>query len=134
MDIILIDTSVWINFFKAKETEASLYLKNNTSNIVIATCPIIVQEVLQGVVQDREFKVINAYFKTFTRLVGEQYSMAYEAAELYRNLRKKGVTIRKPNDCLIATYAIKNNIVLLNDDRDFRLIAEHSSLRTMNFN
>lgn len=134
MDIILVDTSVWINFFKAKETKASLYLKNNISNIVIATCPIIVQEVLQGIAQDSAFKSINTYFKTFTRLVGEQYSMAYEAAELYRGLRKKGVTIRKPNDCLIAIYAIKNDILLLNDDRDFRLIAEHSSLKTMNFN
>jgi len=133
MDIILVDTSVWINFFKAKETDASLYLKNNTNNIIIATCPIIVQEVLQGVVQDSEFRAVNTYFKTFTRLVGEQYNMAYEAAELYRSLRKKGVTIRKPNDCLIAMYAIKNKVQLLNDDKDFRLIAGHSPLKIVNF-
>lgn len=134
MDIVLIDTSVWVNFFKAKETDASLYLRNNLSNMIIATCPVIVQEVLQGVSDDKQFKVIADYFNNFIQLVEDQYELAYSAAKLYRDLRKKGVTIRKPNDCLIATYAIKNNIILLNDDRDFREIAKHASLKTITFN
>ena len=134
MDIILVDTSVWINFFKAKETEASLFLKNNTSNIIIATCPVIVQELLQGVVKDYEFKAIDSYLNTLTRLRYDQYELAHDAAKLYRNLRKKGITIRKPNDCLIATYAINSKIQLLNDDRDFQFIAENSSLKVMNLN
>jgi|ERR1041385_3695039 predicted nucleic acid-binding protein len=131
MDIILVDTSVWINFFKAKETTASLYLKNNLSNIVIATCPVIVQEVLQGVVSDKDFRNINIYLDTFTRLIENSYDLAYEAAKLYRELRKKGVTIRKPNDCLIAVYAMRNNISLLHDDRDFQLISQHTKLRVI---
>jgi len=134
MDIILVDTSVWINFFKAKETEASLFLKNNTRNIIIATCPVIVQEILQGVVHDSEFKTINSYLNTLTKLSGDHYALAHDAAKLYRDLRKKGITVRKPNDCLIAMYAIKNGIALLNDDRDFKLIAEHTSLKVVNFN
>jgi len=134
VDIVLIDTSVWVNFFKAKETDASLYLRNNLSNMIIATCPVIVQEVLQGVSDDKQFKVIADYFNNFIQLVEDQYELAYSAAKLYRDLRKKGVTIRKPNDCLIATYAIKNNIILLNDDRDFREIAKHASLKTITFN
>jgi len=134
MEIILVDTSVWINFFKAKETEASLFLKNNTSNIIIATCPVIVQELLQGVVKDYEFKAIDSYLNTLTRLRYDQYELAHDAAKLYRNLRKKGITIRKPNDCLIATYAINSKIQLLNDDRDFQFIAENSSLKVMNLN
>ena len=134
MEIILVDTSVWINFFKAKETEASLFLKNNTSNIIIATCPVIVQELLQGVVKDYEFKAIDSYLNTFTRLRYDQYELSHDASKLYRNLRKKGITIRKPNDCLIATYAINSKIQLLNDDRDFQFIAENSSLKVMNLN
>jgi len=134
MEIILVDTSVWINFFKAIETEASLFLKNNTTNILIATCPVIVQEVLQGIVKDHEFKAIDAYLNTLTRLRYDQYDLAYDAAKLYRDLRKTGITIRKPNDCLIATYAIKSKIPLLNDDRDFRFIAENSPLKILNFN
>ena len=134
MDIVLIDTSVWINFFKGKETDSSLYLRNNLSNMIIATCPVIVQEVLQGIANDKEFERIIDYFNNLVPLVEDQYEMAYNAAKLYRDLRKKGITIRKPNDCLIAAYAVKNNIILLNDDKDFREIARHVVLKTINFN
>jgi len=128
MDIVLVDTSVWINFFKGQETASSLFLKNNLANIIIATCPVIIQEVLQGVLYDKEFKKVSSYFNTLTRLTGNPYEMAHEAAALYRDIRKKGFTIRKPNDCLIATYALKNKVRLLHDDKDFHFIAMNSSL------
>ncbi|MCR8561873.1 PIN domain-containing protein [Mucilaginibacter sp. BJC16-A38] len=129
MDIILVDTSVWVNFFKAKETEASLFLKYNLANIIIATCPVIVQEVLQGINSDKEFEKVNSYLNTLTKFTGNGYELAYEAANLYRQLRINGITIRKPNDCLIAMFAIKNDVMLLNDDRDFRFIAKYSPLK-----
>ena len=69
MDIVLVDTSVWINFFKENETTSSLFLKNNLSNIIIATCPVIVQEVLQGIVTDKDSRHINSYLNTLTRLI-----------------------------------------------------------------
>jgi predicted nucleic acid-binding protein len=128
VDIVLIDTSVWINFFKARETKASLFLKNNLGNIIIATCPVILQEVLQGIVPDRNFSQVNSYFNTLTQFRGDPYELAHDAAKLYRQLRKKGITIRKPNDCLIAIYAIKNDVKLLHDDRDFDHIADNSNL------
>ena len=128
MDIVLVDTSVWINFFKGQETASSLFLKNNLANILIATCPVIIQEVLQGVLHDKEFRKVGSYFNTLTRLTGNPYEMAHDAAVLYREIRKKGFTIRKPNDCLIATYALKNNVRLLHDDKDFHFIAMNSGL------
>jgi len=134
METILVDTSVWVNFFKDIDTDASKFLTNNLTNIIIATCPTIVQEILQGVATDADEQIVKLHFDTLTRLDEDIYLVAIEAAELYRNLRKKGITIRKPNDCLIAVYAIRNQIVLLNDDRDFKLIAAHSLLKTMNFN
>ena len=129
MDIVLVDTSVWINFFKAIETKSSLFLKNNLSNIIIATCPVIIQEVLQGVLSDKEFRRVSAYFNTLTRFSDDPYELALDAAHLYRDIRKAGFTIRKPNDCLIACYAIKNNIKLLHDDKDFYHIAMNSNLQ-----
>lgn len=129
MDKVLVDTSVWINFFKGFETPSSLYLKNNLNDIVIFTCPVIVQEVLQGIISDKDFRYLNSYFDTLTRLIENSYELAYEAAKLYRELRRSGITIRKPNDCLIAVYAIRNNIALLHDDRDFQLIARHTKLK-----
>ena len=129
MDTILVDTSVWVNFFKDIETEASNFLSNNFTNVIIATCPTIVQEILQGVVSDADEQIVKLYFDNLTRLIEDPSSLAIEAAGLYRKLRKKGVTIRKPNDCLIAVYAMRNNIELLQDDRDFQLIAQHSRLK-----
>lgn len=128
MDIILVDTSVWINFFKGRSTKASLFLRNNIENFSIATCPVIVQEVLQGVVNDQQFARLKNYFDGLTHLTGDSYSLANEAAEIYRQLRKKGVTIRKPNDCLIAAYSMLHQVMLLHDDKDFNFIAEHTQL------
>jgi len=128
VDIVLVDTSVWINFFKANETGSSLFLKDNLSNIIVATCPVIVQEVLQGILSDKEFKVVSSYFNTLTKFSDNPYELALDAARLYRDIRKAGFTIRKPNDCLIASYAIKNNVRLLHDDKDFYYIAMNSDL------
>ena len=92
---------------------------------------MIVQKVLQGVVSDKDFRNISAYLNTSTRLIENSYDLTHEAAKLYRELRKKGITIRKPNDCLIAVHAIRNHISLLHDDRDFQLISQHSKLKTI---
>jgi len=131
MDTILVDTSVWVNFFKDIETGSMRYLSNNFTNIIIATCPTIVQEILQGVTSDADEQIVKLYFDNLTRLIENPYTLAIQAAELYRKLRKKGITIRKPNDCLIAVYAIQNNIKLLHDDRDFQLIAQHTKLKVI---
>lgn len=132
-EIVLVDTSVWINFFKGIETESSKFLRSNLANIVIATCPTIVQEVLQGITSDVSERIVKSHFDNLTKLHENSYDMAVKAANLYRDLRKKGVTIRKPNDCLIAVYAMSNKLTLLNDDRDFQFIAQHSSLKVMSF-
>ena len=129
MDIVLVDTSVWINFFKANETGSSLFLKNNLSNIIVVTCPVIVQEVLQGILSDKEFKAVSSSFNTLTKFSDNPYELALDAARLYRDIRKAGFTIRKPNDCLIASYAIKHNVKLLHDDKDFYYIAMNSGLQ-----
>lgn len=128
-DIYLVDTSVWINFFKGIETLSSKFLHDNISDVLIATCPTIVQETLQGVISDKQKKLIESYLNDTWQLDNDSYTVAREAAELYRDLRKKGITIRKPNDCAIAIYAIKNNVKLLCDDRDFKFIADNSNLK-----
>ena len=128
---VLVDTSVWINFFKDINTDASAFLTNNITEIDIVTCPVIIQEVLQGVVTDTDELIVKTHFSKLIRLIEDPYILAIDAAKLYRNLRKKGITIRKPNDCLIAVYAIKNDISLLHDDKDFTNIAAFSDLKTV---
>ncbi|WP_224746212.1 type II toxin-antitoxin system VapC family toxin [Mucilaginibacter glaciei] len=131
MDIVLIDTSVWINYLKKFDTLATGYLENQMEQMIIATCPTILQEVLQGVLIDSDYQSIKSYFDGLLILNNDPYQLAVEAAQLYRSLRKNGVTIRKPNDCLIAAYAIKNNVPLLHEDRDFSHIAMHNNLRVI---
>ena len=130
MEAILVDTSVWINVFKGVATKASVFLRDNI-DISVVTCPVIVQEVLQGIVSDKDFNTVSAHFNNLGRVPAYGYFYALEAANLYRILRKKGITIRKPNDCLIAVYAIKNDVVLLHEDKDFDHIAAFSGLKTV---
>ena len=131
MDIVLVDTSVWINFLKKVDTLATRYLENQIEEIVIATCPTVVQEVLQGVLIDNDYKSIKNYFDQLLLLDNDSYLLATEAAQLYRSLRKKGITIRKPNDCLIAAYALHHNTYILHEDKDFTYMAEYSDLKVI---
>lgn len=131
MEIVLVDTSVWINFFKGIATSAALHLKSNVDQIPIATCPTVLQEILQGVKSESEAVKVESYFDDMVQLIDDPYELAVEAALLYRKLRTKGITIRKPNDCLIAVYAIKNKVRLLHDDVDFTHIAQNSELRVI---
>ncbi len=129
---LLVDSSVWIDLLKDYATVQSLFLEENLDEFEIVTCPAIIQEILQGISSNQEFSQIKTYFDNITRLNDDPYNMALKAALLYRNLRKAGKTIRKPNDCLIAAYAIENIIPLLHSDKDFDFIAESSELQIFN--
>jgi predicted nucleic acid-binding protein len=123
---IVADTSVWINFFKGIESEeVSLLTRYIQEDAPIYLCPTIIQEILQGIQNDKQFKEIKAYLLAFNILNDDGIEMAVSAANLYRTLRKKGVTIRKSNDCLIAQYAIKYQLKVLHQDRDFDLILDN---------
>ena len=123
---IIADTSVWINFFKGVESdEVNELVRFIENDQPIYLCPTIVQEVLQGITNDRQFKEIKEYLLAFPILNYDALEMAISAASLYRTLRKKGITIRKSNDCLIAQYAIKYSLSVLHQDRDFDLMLKN---------
>ncbi len=123
---VLADTSVWINFFNgvdSKEVEVLIrYIENDWP---VYLCPTIVQEVLQGIKNDKQFKEVLGSLLAFNILNDDGVEMAVSAANLYRWLRKRGITIRKSNDCLIAQYAINHSLQVLHQDRDFDLIMEN---------
>ena len=123
---IIADTSVWINFFKGVESdEVNELVRFIENDQPIYLCPTIVQEVLQGITNDRQFKEIKEYLLAFPILNDDALEMAISAASLYRTLRKKGITIRKSNDCLIAQYVIKYSLSVLHQDRDFDLMLKN---------
>jgi len=128
---LIFDTSVWIDFLRYKSTPASDlladYIDHNDQVILV---PTIIQEVLQGIRENRQYNHIKDILSYFTVLQVPPVHAAIGAAELYRTLRKKGLTIRKSNDCLIAFYAIEFSTPLVHSDSDFDLISRHSKLKT----
>lgn len=123
---MLIDTSAWIQYFNQPINKHKLFIRSLLKQQkTIHTCPIIYQEVLQGIRQDKEFHRVQANFSTYDFLLfSDSITAAEEAATLYRRCRKKGITIRKANDCLIAHYALHFNVPLLHYDSDFNEIAK----------
>ena len=130
MEPILVDTSVWIDFFRGtKSRECNLLYHYLTNNEPILICPPIVQEILQGIKSDSDYQKIKDSILSLQIISIDPIEAALGAAELYRSTRKKGLTIKKSMDCLIAYHAIYFKVTLLHKDSDFERIAEHSSLK-----
>jgi predicted nucleic acid-binding protein len=127
----LFDTSVWIDFFSGTENEQSnLLTRFIEEDLPIYNCPTIIQEILQGIRNDKQFNLINESLLELSILNDDPIEAAVGAATIYRKLRKKGVTIRKSNDCLISWYALKNSVQIIHNDRDFDLILNNLSTIT----
>ena len=125
---ILVDTSVWVDFFRripSRETELFKEAVERREQIFIAG--IIAQEILQGIRQDSQHRSVLQYLLLFSR-IDDEFADYLAAANIYRSLRKRGLTIRSPVDCLIAALAIKGNVSLLHNDSDFTAIAQHFPL------
>lgn len=132
MNKILVDTTVWIDALNGIINKRTDFLKKQIeADIPIVLCPVIIQEILQGIKEDNDYLRVKEALSGFEVLFINPVEAAYGAARLYRNLRKHGVTIRKSNDCLIAFYAIYHNVKLLHHDSDFDLITQHTTLRTV---
>lgn len=129
--MILIDTTVWIDFFAGRQlphvTALERLIKGRED---ICICGIILTEILQGIRAKSEFRKTKELFNTMLFLP-MPYSVFLGAAEIYRTLRRKGITIRNSIDCLIASVAIENDIVLLHNDRDFIPIEKHLGLKVL---
>lgn len=130
---IVVDSSVWIDFFNRKASpqieELKAILVNASSKSPFNILPIIMQEVLQGIEENKLYTIVKENLFGLDLVEFDNYEMAISAADLFRFLRKKGVTIRKANDCLIAAICIQNNFSLLHNDKDFDNIAKYTSLK-----
>lgn len=130
---MLVDTSVWIDFFNGKNSANTNLLKNFLEEEeLIFTVPIIIQEILQGIRDDKQYNEVKQALLNLEILKLDPVEAAIGAADLYRALRKTGITIKKSNDCVIAFYAIYYNVELLHKDSDFDLIAKYTKLKILN--
>ncbi len=127
--MVLVDSSVWIDYFNGKETPATNQLDSLLGIEPVSIGDLILTEVLQGFRKDSEYETAKDLLTALKiyKILG--IKMAILAADNYRTLRKKGVTVRKTADTLIATFCIEQNIPLLFSDKDFNPFVKHLGLR-----
>jgi len=127
--MVLVDTTVWIDFFRGREEMHVVRLQRLIETEEdLCICGIILAEVLQGIRSDPDYAVTKRYLDDLIFLSMNKETFV-RAAEIYRSLRRRGITIRKPVDCMISSIAIENNICFLHNDRDFDHIAKHTKLK-----
>ncbi|HOP46106.1 MAG TPA: PIN domain nuclease [Desulfobacteraceae bacterium] len=117
--MILVDSSVWIDYFNGNLTAKTDWLDSSLGNIPITIGDFILAEVLQGFQKDKDFRIAKDILLRFPVMPMGGQELAIESAMNYRFLRKKGVTVRKTIDVMIGTFCIHYNLPLLHDDRDF---------------
>jgi predicted nucleic acid-binding protein len=117
--MIIVDSSVWIDYFNGKKTPQTDWLDSALGNTPVIIGDLILTEVLQGFQNSKEFKVAKDLLlgMPFMPMVGR--AIALKSAENYRSLRRRGVTVRKTIDVIIGTFCIYYQLPLLHDDRDF---------------
>ena len=126
--MILADTSIWIDFFNGKITIETNILDKALANGNIIIGDLIMLEILQGIRHDKDYNKTKKALSTLEQFELFGGCMVFECANNFRILRKKGLTIRKTADLIIASFCIKNKIPLLFSDRDFLPFTEHLSL------
>ena len=123
--MILVDSSVWIDYFRGASTPQTELLDRLLGLEEIAIGDLILAEVLQGFVHERDFRRAQQILAALTPVELGGAAMALQSARNHRSLRRRGVTVRKTIDTFIATWCIATGTPLLHNDRDFDAFARH---------
>ncbi|MBL6985404.1 MAG: PIN domain nuclease [Candidatus Thioglobus sp.] len=126
--MILVDTSVWIDYLNGIQNRHTDTLDSGIVEGVVAIGDLIFLEILQGIRSDRDYSITKQTLLTLDQYEMFSKGMAEKCANNYRALRKKGITIRKTADVIIATFCIEKKIPLLFLDRDFIPFVDHLGL------
>jgi predicted nucleic acid-binding protein len=129
--VILVDSSVWIDYLRGVETKQTDRLHGLLGLEPVAVGDLILTEVLQGTTTDKEFKEVLKFLNSLEVVSLGGHGVAVQAARNFRALREKGVTIRKTIDCIIATRCIMDGLTLLHSDKDFDPFVAHLGLRSV---
>ena len=126
--MIVVDSSVWIDFFNGVSTPEVDRLDALLGVTPLAIGDLILVEVMQGFRNERDVATARQLFRSLALLPLLEGSNPWKAADNYRQLRRKGITVRKTIDGIIATACIEANLPLLFSDRDFMPYVEHLGL------
>jgi predicted nucleic acid-binding protein len=127
--LILVDSSVWIDYFNGAGTPAVQKLDKLLGIQPICTGDLILTEILQGFRDDRDYQIAKDLLCALPIHNMLNLSLSLRSAENFRLLRKKGITVRKTMDTLIATFCIEKQLILLHSDKDFHPFQQHLGLQ-----
>jgi predicted nucleic acid-binding protein len=127
--MILVDSSVWIDYFNGRDTSETAFLDGALSTDAICIGDIILAEVLQGFRSDKEYRLAREILLELPLYQIMTPELTLVGADNYRRLRKKGFTVRKSVDNWIATFCIENKLPLLFSDKDFIPYVEFLGLK-----
>lgn len=127
--MILVDSSVWIDYFRSAETPQVALLDSLLGRSPLAVGDLIAAEVLQGIDDEQQFTRVKRILDAFEHIDIAGYDLAVKASVNYRALRSMGITIRKTIDTLIATRCIEDGLTLLHADRDFLPFGQYLGLK-----
>lgn len=126
--MILADTSVWIDYFNGVENESTLFLDSSLTEGTVAIGDLIYLEILQGFRSDKDCNLAKSRLGSLTQYELFGLDMVDSCAKNYRALRKRGITVRKTADVIIATFCIEHKLPLLFLDKDFIPFVDHLKL------
>lgn len=126
--MILVDSSVWIDYFLGQDTPQVEILDRCLGVRAVGVGDLILTEVLQGFRDDKDYRIALSLMDELTVFDMLGKHLAVKSAENFRKLRKKGVTIRKTADVIIATYCIEHGLPLLFSDKDFKPFVQYLQL------
>ena len=126
--MIVVDSSVWIDFLNGRRVPhvAALHVALGSEEIIVGD--LMLCEVLQGLDAERAARQVESLLRRFEIVPMAGDTMAVLAARNFRSLRRRGITVRKTIDLLIGTWCIENRRPLLHNDGDFRPMAQHLGL------
>jgi predicted nucleic acid-binding protein len=126
--MVIVDSSVWIDYFNGRDIPEVAKLDRLLETELLGVGDLILAEVLQGFRQDKDYQTAKRLLISLTVFEMLGAEMAMKSADNFRDLRKKGITVRKTIDMMIATFCIENGHELLFSDKDFAPFVEHLGL------
>lgn len=129
--MIIVDTSVWIDYLGGFETPQTRWLDSALDTQRLGLTDWILGEILQGIRDEGMFTAVHQELMNFEVFEMGSIELAVQAARNYRILRGLGFTIRRTIDCWIATYCIQNGYTLLHNDRDFDPFEQELALKVI---
>jgi predicted nucleic acid-binding protein len=129
--MVIVDSSAWIDYLNNNPNDNTTWLENALGQQEIGLTSLILCEVLQGIRDDRRFHETLRQLLTLSVFEGPGADVAIRAAENFRLLQRRGITIRSTIDCVIATFCIEEGHQLLHRDGDFDPFEQHLGLRVV---